>query len=537
MGASGNFTQFSPVGPVASAFVQDKRKITAIMGPYGSAKTTTCIQKIIHIALWQNPGPDGVRRSRGCIVRDTYPQLQANVLESWFSWFPKDMPGSEWNGGQMRHIVRFEVTLLDGQPPVEIEIDVFFKAMGDQKAEDVLKGLELTWLWLNEVDTLDRGVLRFGLPRCGRYPSRKDGGCAWSGVFCDFNAPDEDNWTYELLVEQILPVSDEVKRQLEERNPGGLIGYHKQPGGRSKDPPPENIQNLPENYYTDMMVGMDDHDIRRFVDNEFGAVRRGQVVFPEYNEEIHVARDPLRIDNTLPLLAGLDGGRTPALVFGQLDDASGQLRLLREVVLYDPIEGSYLQRLGPSSFGQIVADVAAQAFPDFGGEVLLFFDPAIKFGTNSDSEDEGYDWLDFFLKEFPVAEWSPGSDAGNRIEPRLESVRERLSQLTGGKPKLLLDPSMRVTRRGFRSHYIFERIERGTTGSGVFRSVPIKSDESHVQDAVQELCIGIKNRSRLLVRLREGAAARGQERGKVEYGKGYFRPGQEAPAKRRVGFQ
>lgn len=521
MSDMGNFVQFSPVGPVAEAFIADERKITAIMGPYGSAKTTTCIQKIIHIALKQNPGPDGVRRSRGCIVRDTYPQLQANVLESWFQWFPKDMPGSDWNGGQMRHIVRFKVTQLDGQPPVEIEIDVFFKAMGDQKAEDVLKGLELTWLWLNEVDTLDRGVLRFGLPRCGRYPAKKDGGCAWSGVFCDFNAPDEDNWTYELLVEQVLPVSDEVKEQLEQANPGGLIGFHRQPGGRSKNPPPENIKNLPEGYYIDMMVGMDDHDIRRFVDNEFGAVRRGQVVFPEYNEDIHVAREELRIDPRCPLLAGLDGGRTPALVFGQLDEETGQLRILREVVLYDPIDGKYLQRLGPSAFGSIVADVAGQAFPDFDGEVLLFFDPAIKFGVD---DDEGYDWLDFFLKEFPVSEWSPGSDDGNRIEPRLEAVRERFTQLTGGQPKLLIDPRCRILRRGCRSHYIFERIERGSTGSGVFRSVPIKSDESHVQDALQELCIGLKNRSKLLLRLRKSASERKAMQGKVEYGKGYFRP-------------
>ena len=512
---------FAPVGPVAEAFVADWRIITAIMGPVGSAKTTSCIRKLINVALKQNPGPDGVRRARACIVRDTYGQLTTNVLESWFTWFPKDMPGSEWNGSQMRHKVRFAVNRMDGSDPEIIELDVLFRAMGDQKAEDVLKGMELTVLWLNEVDTLNRDVLRFGIGRVGRYPSAKDGGCAWSGVICDFNAPDEDNWTYDLLVEGNLPLDAETINQLEKAHPEGMIGFHKQPGGRSTNPEPENIRNLPANYYVNQMIGMDDHLIRRMVDNEFGAVRHGQVVFPEFNEAIHVAKAPLKADPGLPLLAGLDGGRTPALVFGQLDEDLGQLRILREVVLYDPIKGEYLKRVGPTAFGEIVADIAGQEFPecDMG---VLFYDPAIKYGVD---DDEGYDWIDFFLAAFPVPQWSPGNDCGNRIDPRLEPVRERFTKLTGGQPSILINPEgTRVLRRGLRSHYIFERVERGKTGSGVFRSIPIKTDESHVQDALQELCGGIKNRSRLIVRMRNAAAARKAEQGKVEYGGGYFSP-------------
>jgi hypothetical protein len=519
-----NLALFMPVGPVAEAFAWDFRKITGIMGPVGSAKTTTCIRKIINITLQQNPGRDGVLRSRGCVVRDTYGQLQSNVMESFFSWFPKDMPGSEWNGELMRYKLRGAVVKMEGQEPVKFEIDIWFKAMGDHKAEDVLKGLELTWLWLNEVDTLNRDVLRFGIGRLGRYPSKKDGGCALSCVMCDFNAPDEDNWTYELLVERQLPVNAETLKQLEEAHPEGVIGYHRQPGGRSVDPPPENIENLPDHYYTDQMAGMDDHLIRRMVDNEFGAVRHGQVVYPEFNEAVHVAKEPLTADPALPLLFGLDGGRTPALVVGQLDDHVRQLRILREVVLYDPIEGSYLERLGPTAFGQICADLVGQDFPDCDAGVL-FFDPAVQFGQ----EDDGYDWIEFFTKEFPVQHWSPGSEEGNRVEPRLEAVRRRLTELPAGQPSILLNPdSTRVVRRAFRSHYIFERVESGSTGSGKFRSIPIKNDESHAMDAVAELCIGIQNRSGLINRMRQGAARRAAQGGNVDYGKGYFRPNRAA---------
>src|SRR3546814_5742951 len=69
----------APVGPVAQRFLSDRRFITAIMGPYGSGKTTTCFQKILNATLWQRPGRDGVRRSRGMVVRSTYGQLETNV--------------------------------------------------------------------------------------------------------------------------------------------------------------------------------------------------------------------------------------------------------------------------------------------------------------------------------------------------------------------------------------------------------------------------------------------------------------------------
>ena len=510
---------FAPVGPVAEDFVNDQRLISAIMGPYGSAKTTSCIRKAVNITLWQKPGPDGVRRSRGCIVRDTYAQLETNVLNSWFTWFPKTK--ENWNGREMCHRLRFEVHTLDGGPASVIEMEVYFRAMGDQKAEDVLKGLELTWLWLNEVDTLDRGVLRFGLPRCGRYPPAKDGGCAWYGVIADFNAPDIDNWTYELLVEQQLPIEGEALEQLKEMVGDRFgIGFHRQPGGRSKSPPPENIQNLPPGYYESMIMGMDSNDVRRFVDNQFGAVRNGQPVYPEFNEAVHIAREELRADPNLPTHAGLDGGRTPAIVFFQHDDELDQIRVLRELVLYDPIKPRDLLRLGPRQFGEICAEFIASEFPDCELGVV-FYDPAIDFG----SEEDGYDWLAEFEAEFPARKFSPGGDAGNRLEPRLEAVRRRLTKLPAGQPSILIDPRARVVRRAFNNGYVFERIEHKSSKTGRFRSIPVKNDFSHVMDALAEGCLGVQNRGAILNRMRMDRAARAAAAGKVDYGGGYFRPG------------
>jgi hypothetical protein len=88
-----------PTGPVGEAFLNDKRMITGIMGPVGSAKTTKCVAKMVKSALWQEPGPDGIYRAKWGVIRDTYPQLKKTVLATWHRWFPKSWA----NGTARRH--------------------------------------------------------------------------------------------------------------------------------------------------------------------------------------------------------------------------------------------------------------------------------------------------------------------------------------------------------------------------------------------------------------------------------------------------
>lgn len=507
----------APVGPKAEAFVYDQRFITAIMGPYGSAKTTTCIRKIVNSAFWQNPGPDGVRRVRWCVVRDTYAQLQTNVMNSWFTWFPKTK--QNWNGGELCHRLRFETIGFDGKPGM-VEIEIYFRAMGDQKAEDVLKGLELTGLWLNETDTLDKSVLLFGLPRTGRYPSAKNGGCQWRGVICDFNAPDIDNWTYKLLVEQDIGLTAEQEAEYGKAlGPRFGIGFWRQPSGLSKEPLPENIQNLPEGYYESLMLGFghNENHVRRFVHNEFGAVWNGQPVYPEFNRDIHVAREPLRADPTVPIDAGLDGGRTPAMMFVQ-NMPNGQLRVLGELVVYDPDKKQALERLGPTAMAELARDYVKLHFPNC-RMGTVYYDPAIDYGADED----GYDWLKFFKNSFK-AKYKPGGSAANRINPRLESVRKRLTMLIGGKPAMVIDPQKcPMLIRGFSGGYIFERVEL-SNGTGRFKEKPVKNDFSHGQDAFAEVSLGLDRNGASIIEDMEDRHAARRKRGKVRHG-GYAAAG------------
>jgi hypothetical protein len=494
-----------PVGPVADAFRQDRMFISTIMGPYGSAKTTTAFQKILNAAMWQNPGPDGVRRIRVGVIRATYSQLETNVMEDWFSWFPKTK--DNYNGETKTHRLTLDIPNFG-----HIYIEMLFRALGDLKAEQVFKGMALTLLWLNEVDTLDLTVLKFGLPRVGRYPAAKDGGCAWSGIIADMNAPDVDNWTYDLLVNKQLDIPDEMLDQLRAIH-GPLFGinFHRQPGGRT--PEAENLDNLPSGYYERMMIGLSDNEVRRFVDNEFGAVNNGQPVFPEFNDSFHVAPAPLKPLPGIPITLGVDGGSTPACLFGQ-EAPDGQIRVLDELVIFNTDVTRQLEKMGPTSFAREARRFFDQRYPNsIVGDI--WGDPAIFYG----GDDEDLSWAQAFAKEFKKR-IRPAPVKGNRLTPRLEAVRLCLTQNVGSKPGIIISPTCKHYRRGFNNGYVIARMKL-SNGSGRWKDEPLKNDFSHVQDSGQYLICGIKKRGNASDDLDRRAIER-KRRKSVAFGSGYF---------------
>jgi hypothetical protein len=508
---------------VARGFVNDRTFISSIMGPYGSAKTTSAFQKILNVVTWQNPGPDGVRRIRVCVIRATYSQLETNVMKDWFSWFPKTK--ENWNGEHNTHTLTIDFPGLG-----RCVIEMIFRGLGELKAEEVFKGMQLTLLWLNEVDTLARDVLNYGLPRVGRYPAAKDGGCAWSGVIADFNAPEVDNWTYDLLVNKNLGVPDELLANLQAQYGKHFgIQFWKQPGGRT--PEAENLENLPPGYYERLIIGFagNDNKIRRFVDNEFGAINNGQPVYPEFNDALHVAREFVQPIAGLPIHVGVDGGSTPAAVFGQIDDL-GQVRVVGECVIFNTSLETQLQKMGPRQFGREVREYFDRMWPH--GKVgELWGDPAGFYGGGEGGEQaEDLAWMQEFGRAFG-RKVRPSPVKGNRVTPRIEAVRGCLTTNVGNRPGLLISPTARLLRQGFNNGYVIQRV-RYSDGSGRYKDQPHKNDFSHVHDALQYLVVGLKKRGQATDDMDASERAH-KRRGNVSFGSGYFSGGGSgAPAPR-----
>lgn len=481
-----------PTGPVGEAFLNDKKLITGIMGPVGSAKTTKCVAKMVKSALWQAPGPDGIYRAKWGVIRDTYPQLKKTVLATWFRWFPKQL--GDWNGeAPYEHTLRFLV--IQGGRKCEVELTVIFAAIGENKAEDVMRGWEVTGIWLNEGDLVSHEVFAYAMTRIGRFPAN----CTWRGLILDMNAPDIENWTYSVFVDQDLGITDEIAAELRAEL-GELfgVGFHVQPGGRSKSPPPENIENLPKGYYAQQIFALSKMPwlIKRMVDNEFGPTRHGQPVFSEYNDEVHCARAQLEPIRGVPLRISADAGGTPAAVIRQRNPANGQIRILGEVVIFAELEEENLQQLGAVAFGKMVGRYCKDEFPGCEVFPIVRVDPASAAGEAAQGADPS--WRQNFqigLREELGDEIKVRKSQvnNNRLDERLQAVRDpMLTLVEGGQPGFVICPvRCKVLRKGFKGMYVILRTKL-QGGMARYSDAPAKTMWSHVQDALQYGCIDEK---------------------------------------------
>lgn len=453
---------WSPPGDVARAFALDTTSnVKGIMGPVGGGKTVTCIFASQALAAGQPTCRDGVVRAKGIVVRDSFRTLEKTVLSSWFQWFPKDHPGWDFAGGNDRpatHTLRFR--LPDGRTTESI---TEFVGIGDKRVEDLLRGWEGTWAWLNEGDLVSPDVLDYVTQRIPRYPSKAllpDGVDPIGQTMIDFNAPDIDNYLYQKFVKEPVP--------------GWRL--YLQPGGL--DPRAENIRNLPKGYYERIMAGKADWWVRRFVHNRWGYSRFGTPVYPEFNEQLHIAAQVLEPRPGIPIGIGMDAGMSPAAIIGQhLPD--GQVLILDE---YVPGHG-----VGPSRFAEGLVRLLHERYPrhDIG---TLVGDPAAMHGA--DTEAGELSWLEIVGKALGRAVMPCFT---NEPSLRMDGVRQCLTRLIDGrKPGLIISPSCTWLVQGFAYGYRFENVRKDA--SAPFKERPEKNQWSHPHDGLQYLILEMLGR-------------------------------------------
>jgi len=72
--------------PTIAGFMQSEAFVRVILGPVGSGKSTGCLMEIVRRMTEQKPGPDGVRRTRFAVVRQTLSQIKQTILKEFFTW-------------------------------------------------------------------------------------------------------------------------------------------------------------------------------------------------------------------------------------------------------------------------------------------------------------------------------------------------------------------------------------------------------------------------------------------------------------------
>jgi hypothetical protein len=234
-----------------SRFLDSGAFVRCIVGPVGSGKSTVCVLEVLIRALGQDPGADGVRRTRFAIIRNTYSQLRDTTRKTFEQWIPQAW--GTWH--EQAFTFTIDRPLPDG---TRVHCEVLFRAL--DRPEDVKKllSLELTGAYINESREIPKHVLDVLETRVGRYPSKSQGGASWFGIWMDTNPWHSGHWAAKLFAKNL---------------PGYAL--FRQPGGRSATA--ENVPHLPDGYYERLCVGKDREWVRVYVDGEDAAGDVGSV--------------------------------------------------------------------------------------------------------------------------------------------------------------------------------------------------------------------------------------------------------------------
>jgi len=412
--------------------------IRGLVGPIGSGKSVGCVAELLKLMSEQEKGPDGIRRSRWAIIRNTYRELNDTTIRTFFDWFPQSL--GKWKAADMEFV--FESG--------DMHVEFLFRAL--DRPDDVKKllSLELTGAWINEAKEIPRAILDMLQGRVGRFPSRRDGGPTWNGIIMDTNPPDTDHWWYRLF---------------EEDRPDGWSVYH-QPSGLSKEA--ENKVNLPPNYYERLQSGHDSAWIDVYVHGKYGYVKDGKPIFPEFSDTVHVLEDEPQIMRGV-VYVGIDFGLTPAAVIAQ-KSATDQWIIYDELVTED---------MGAVRFGELLGQLLKEKYR--GHTIRAWGDPA---GEQRSQVDERTPFQILRAQGIPAVK-APSND----FMLRVESVAKALTTLTmQAVPRLVISPRCRNLRKALAGGYKYRRVQ--VSGDERYHDKPDKGRYSHVAEALQYLMMG-----------------------------------------------
>lgn len=460
--------KYKPDGDVLKAFMKDESFFRALRGPVGSGKSVCCCVELFRRALQQEKDSNGVRRSRWAVIRNTNPQLKTTTIKTWLDWFPEEEWGKfQWSVPYTHHIKR-----------QDLDLEVIFLAL--DRPEDVKKllSLELTGIWINEAREINKNIIDACSMRVGRFPSMKDGGCTWTGVIADTNAPEEDHWWPIMSGEVPIPdhiAKEEAKMLVKPDNwsfftqPAGMLEEKGEDGnitGYMPNESAENRNNMRKDYYPNIVQGKTKSWIDVYVMNRLGSIKDGKPVYPNFAPDVHVSKEEIPVAAGVPVYMGVDFGLTPAAVIGQ--KVRGRWLLLQEIVAFD---------MGIVKFSEVLRQELLTRYPS--NEVIIFGDPAGDFRAQTDESTPFQILRGAGLNARPA----PSND----VALRLESVSTTLNRMVDGLSGLLIDFRCRNIIKGFEGGYQYRRIQ---VSGERYDDKPEKNHFSHIHDALQYLMLG-----------------------------------------------
>lgn len=467
-----------PRSPVLNAYQQTLARVAIIRGPLGSGKTTgTITGKLMRSMLLQEPDPDGIRWTRIVAVRNTYTDLANTTIKDFRAGFARIHTYKQGNIEPPTAQVAFRCP--DG---TRVRSEVVFLALDRAEHVQKLRGVQCTWFWLNETKELVKAVVDMCDLRHGRYPSLafQRVACTHRGMFGDSNSWDDQHWLYELS--QDPPPGWEFYHQ-----PGGVMRAKNADGtkkldkrGRQiwiKNPDAENqayLEQDPE-YYENGKAGKDEDWIAVNLGNEYGFVVDGKPVWTEYIDGVHCNDYEIPYDPRLPLVLGVDFGRTPAAAILQIDPVLQQYRAIDEFCATSMSAASF----GPELFRYIV-----QNYPNVRKTGLRGWgDPA------GDREGQTVETTPIQMLRGAGLPIQPSPvPSNNTLIRRSAASRAFARNVMNGQPAVMISKKCKLLRRGAQGGFQFRRLQ--VAGKERYSEQPDKNMYSHVCEGFEYALVG-----------------------------------------------
>lgn len=495
--------------PIAWDFRQCREFASVIIGPVGSGKSVPLLQRIRAHGREQMPSPDGIRRSRYAIVRNTMPELRSTTAVTYHQVYPEDAFGSiVWRSPATHHM-----------KADDFEIEVNLIALDKPKDVKKLLSLELTGAAFNEMREVPRSVVTRMTERVGRY-GLNERATTWRGIWGDSNPPDTDHWLYRWHhqnrpagyefftqppgVVEVRPIGSNGAEIIDENFPqyagikltsADVLVYHKGKTQRVRcpielipaadrwwivNPWQENLAALSRvsagqnplgarSYYGQALAGKDLAEIQSYLQGVYTFVLDGRRVVPQYNPQVHgVDHLPILEDEDIMIGCDIGGGtlQPSALIFQR--HPRGPYLAHREVVCFD---------MGVKRFGELLMETLATKFTSHmerGKVGGVWGDPA---GVKRDEifETASFDYLRATHGLNMIA--APSQDPKMRIAA-LSGPCERMID---GKPGLLVNKRhCPMLHKGLMGGWHYKRL--AVSGEERFQDVPNKNEVSHICD-------------------------------------------------------
>lgn len=458
-------------------FLARRNDRTFITG--NSGKSVMMIQELLWIGYNQAPDQYGVRNARFAIIRASYPNLRETTIKTYQQWIPPLIAPVKQTA-PMSSV--FRIGLPDG---TTTNFEFIFLAVENQQDAEKLKSLELTAAFMNEASECDESVLDMLQTRVGRYPSLKEGGCTYSCIIFDSNPPSDSHWIAQ-LDRRIQRGEYDGARIFHQ--PAPLIPVYSKSGeivDYKDNPEAENLQFLNQkpgdytleerkqfgyDYYRRQIPGKSQHWINVFILGQYGSSFDGKPVYQAHWTEEVVSTHSLVARTGEPVLLGIDTtGLNPAVVMGQL--YMGMLQVQHELLALDMPFKTFVR--------DILRPFLAQHYPN--SQVIAYCDPA-----NPRDSMRGETPIQLLRQYDIMAQSAPT----NKFKPRLDSVVSFLQRREG----LLIDFHCEKLVDGFRGGYHYRPVNVSGIGQ-TYSSEPSKNEYSHIHDAFQYLCSGIRQGS------------------------------------------